>query len=171
MRGGITIKKYYIAYGSNLNLKQMKMRCPDSKLIGTGMLDNYKLLFRSNNRHNAVATVEPCAGEKVPVGVFEISEMDELRLDRYEGYPHLYIKKCMPIKSQNIDDTAMIYIMNDGFDYGIPSQFYYNTIRQGYKDCHLDLKYLDNAVQEMNDIVEEMEIKEKYPFGYRDVRQ
>ena len=65
------MKKYYIAYGSNLNLEQMKMRCPDSKLIGTGMLNNYQLLFRSNNRHNAVATVEPCLGEKVPVGIFE----------------------------------------------------------------------------------------------------
>ena len=143
------MKKYYIAYGSNLNLEQMKMRCPDSKLIGTGMLNNYQLLFRSNNRHNAVATVEPCLGEKVPVGIFEISERDEKYLDIYE---------------------AMVYVMNDGFDYGIPSQYYLNIIRQGYKDCHLDMKYLDNAVKEISEIVEEMEIKEKYPLGYKDIR-
>ena len=30
--------KIYIAYGSNLNLKQMKYRCPDSKVLGTAML-------------------------------------------------------------------------------------------------------------------------------------
>ena len=146
------------------------MRCPDSKLIGTGMLDNYKLLFRSNNRHNAVATVEPCIGEKVPVGIFEISERDEKYLDIYEGFPNLYTKKYMAIHSQNIKDEAMVYVMNDGFDYGIPSQYYLSIIRQGYKDCHLDLEYLDHAVKEINDIVEEMEIKEKYPFGYKDIR-
>ena len=164
------MKKYYIAYGSNLNLEQMKMRCPDSKLIGTGMLDNYQLLFRSNNRHNAVATIEPCLGEKVPVGIFEISERDEKYLDIYEGFPNLYTKKHMTIHSQNIKDEAMVYVMNDGFDYGIPSQYYLNIIRQGYKDCHLDMKYLDNAVKEISEIVEEMEIKEKYPLGYKDIR-
>ncbi len=135
------------------------------------MLNNYKLLFRSNNRHNAVATVEPCIGEKVPIGIFEISERDEMHLDIYEGFPNLYTKKYMTIQSQNIEDNAMVYVMNDGFDYGIPSQYYLNVIRQGYKDCHLDSEYLDHAVKEINDIVEEMEIKEKYPFGYRDIRQ
>lgn len=165
------MKKYYIAYGSNLNLKQMKMRCPDSKLIGTGMLDNYQLLFRSNNRHNAVATIEPCPGEKVPVGLFEISERDEKYLDIYEGFPNLYTKKYMTIQSQNIKDEAMVYVMNDGFDYGIPSQYYLDIIKQGYKDCHLDMEYLDNAVKEISEAVEEMEIKEKYPFGYKDIRQ
>ena len=29
-------KKLYIAYGSNLNLKQMKYRCPTAKLGGKG---------------------------------------------------------------------------------------------------------------------------------------
>lgn len=164
------MKKYYIAYGSNLNLKQMKMRCPDSKLIGTGILDNYELLFRGNG-HDAVATIEQKAGGKVPIGIFEISDKDELSLDRYEGFPHLYTKRYVNIKSQNVDDIAMIYIMNDGHSYGLPSQFYYSTIKQGYKDCQLDLKYLEKAIENMNDIIEEMEIKEKYPLGYKDVRK
>ena len=76
----------------------------------------------------------------------------------------------MTIHSQNIKDEAMVYVMNDGFDYGMPSQYYLNIIRQGYKDCHLDMKYLDNAVEEISEIVEEMEIKEKYPLGYKDIR-
>lgn len=164
------MKRYYIAYGSNLNLKQMKMRCPDAKLIGTGMMNNHKLLFRSNNRQNAVATVEPCLGEKVPVGIFEISPRDEINLDIYEGFPTLYTKKYMDIKSKKVNDSALIYVMNDGFDYGVPSSRYLNIIRQGYKDCHLDERYLDRAVEEMKDIVEEMEIKERYPLGYKDVR-
>lgn len=164
------MKKYYIAYGSNLNLKQMRMRCPDAKLVGTGMLNNHQLLFRSNNRHNAVATVEPSIGDKVPVGIFEISQRDEVNLDIYEGFPTLYTKKFMDIKSQTIEDSAMIYVMNDGFDYGIPSARYLNIIRQGYQDCHLDMTYLESAVQDMKEVVEEMELKDKYPLGYKDIR-
>lgn len=161
--------KYYIAYGSNLNMQQMSSRCPDAKLVGTGMIDNYELVFRGS-RHSAVATVEPKAGAKVPVGIWEISDRDERSLDIYEGFPRLYVKKPMLISQDNVQHEAMLYVMNDGYDYGMPSQYYLNIIRQGYKDCHLDMKYLDNAVKEIGEIVEEMEIKEKYPLGYKDIR-
>ena len=53
--------KYYVAYGSNLNREQMAHRCPDAKLVGTGMLSNYEMVFRGN-KSNAVATVEPKKG-------------------------------------------------------------------------------------------------------------
>ena len=56
----------YIAYGSNLNRAQMALRCPDAKVVGTGEIKDYELLFRGN-RNGAVATVEPKKGESVPV--------------------------------------------------------------------------------------------------------
>ncbi len=58
--------KLYIAYGSNLNLSQMKHRCPTARVIGTSELKDYELVFRGSG-HNAVATVEPCKGSTVPV--------------------------------------------------------------------------------------------------------
>ena len=45
----------YIAYGSNLNRAQMALRCPDAKVVGTGEIKDYELLFRGN-RNGAVAT-------------------------------------------------------------------------------------------------------------------
>ena len=36
----------YIAYGSNLNRAQMALRCPDAKVVGTGEIKDYELLFR-----------------------------------------------------------------------------------------------------------------------------
>lgn len=164
------MSKYYIAYGSNLNMQQMSSRCPDAKLVGTGMIDNYELVFRGS-RHSAVATVEPKAGAKVPVGIWEISDRDERSLDIYEGFPRLYVKKPMLISQDNVQHEAMLYVMNDGYDYGMPNSRYYNTILQGYNDCHLDSRYLKEAVEYMYDIVEKMEIKEKYPLGYKDLRQ
>ena len=40
-------KRYYLAYGSNLNRKQMQMRCPGAKVVGTALLEGYELLFKA----------------------------------------------------------------------------------------------------------------------------
>jgi len=42
--------KYYLAYGSNLNLEQMAYRCPTAKPVGVTTLKNYQLLFRGATR-------------------------------------------------------------------------------------------------------------------------
>ena len=38
-------KRYYIAYGSNLNIAQMRVRCPQARIIGTSEIKDYELLF------------------------------------------------------------------------------------------------------------------------------
>ena len=137
--------KYYIAYGSNLNKAQMKRRCPTAMPFATATLENYELLFRGK-RDCAVATIESKSGGKVPVAIWEITDMDEKSLDRYEGYPYLYRKEELEVKIDNEKIKAMVYIMNEGRPIGTPSCYYYSTIRQGYKDFFLDYNFLKNAV-------------------------
>lgn len=38
--------KYYIAYGSNLSVKQMAHRCPDARIAGQAVLEGWELLFK-----------------------------------------------------------------------------------------------------------------------------
>lgn len=38
----------YFAYGSNINLQQMAVRCPDAQVVEPAVLENYELLFRGN---------------------------------------------------------------------------------------------------------------------------
>ena len=76
-------RKYYIAYGSNLNVNQMLYRCPDAVKIGASVIEGYKLVFR-----RGVLTIEPADGMRVPVGVWAVSAPDEESLDIYEGFPH-----------------------------------------------------------------------------------
>lgn len=163
-------KKYYIAYGSNLNLEQMKRRCPDAKLLGTGTIRDYGLLFRGSPK-NAVATIEPSIGEKVPVGVFEISDWDEKYLDCYEGYPHMYYKNSVNIEIRGEKTDAMIYLMHPKYGMGIPSRNYYQTVREGYIECGLDVSYLDNSVRNMQIEIEKIKMQEKYSLSYKDIRQ
>ncbi|MEG0578694.1 MAG: gamma-glutamylcyclotransferase family protein, partial [Niameybacter sp.] len=35
-------KKIYAAYGSNTNLEQMSHRCPAAKVVGTGIVKDYR---------------------------------------------------------------------------------------------------------------------------------
>ena len=55
------MKRYYIAYGSNLNVQQMRWRCPGARIIGTSELKDYRLLFKGS-KTGSYLTVEPEKG-------------------------------------------------------------------------------------------------------------
>lgn len=126
--------KYYIAYGSNLNMEQMSRRCPDARPVAKAELTDTKLVFRSNARGFGVATVEYKKGGKVPIGIWRISDRDEEALDRYEGYPILYKKQDVAVSIGGIPVNAMIYVMAPGHAVTSPSPAYLSTIAQGYSD-------------------------------------
>jgi len=154
------MKRYYLAYGSNLNVQQMRYRCPSARLIGTAILEDYELLFKGS-KTGSYLTVEPKKGSHVPLGVWEVSEADELNLDRYEGYPHFYYKKEMKIDIKGCVSgivrkrDAFIYIMHEERSIGVPTSMYFRVCCQGYDDFGFDLKYLVEAYEkcfvEVND--------------------
>ena len=143
-------KKYYIAYGSNLNLRQMHMRCPDARVVGTAELNGWELLFKGS-KSGSYLTIEPKEGSSVPVAVWEVSERDEQNLDRYEGYPVFYYKKELDIKVKGIktgilrDRTAFVYIMHEDRPIGVPSDFYVNVCAEGYRSFNFDIGVLADA--------------------------
>ena len=59
----------YFAYGSNLNQKQMKIRCKDSCFIKSISLKGYSLTFRSKY---GAADIEKKKNSKVIGGLYEI---------------------------------------------------------------------------------------------------
>lgn len=136
--------KIYLAYGSNLNLQQMSRRCPYASVLGTTTLEGYELLFRGYHE-SAVATVEPKEGSSVPVLLWQTTDFDELCLDRYEGFPHLYRKENITVEFEGKEVEAYIYIMNDGRPINSPSCGYYTTIREGYIDCGFDINFLKES--------------------------
>ena len=139
--------KLYVAYGSNLNKEQMSHRCPTAEFVGTGVIDNYELQFKGS-LHNAHATIAPKEGGSVPVGVWKIQKLDERRLDVYEGYPSYYFKQDIPVQMQDKTVTGMVYIMDRKMDFGQPTRGYYETVQEGYQNCGLDLRVLEQALQE-----------------------
>ena len=164
--------KRYAAYGSNLNLRQMRHRCPGAKLCGIGTLHGYELQFRGQH-NNAFATVTPKAGASVPVAIWEIGWLDERALDRYEGFPSHYFKEYLPIQFGGKTIPVMLYRMNLRAEFGLPAPYYYATVQEGYRNCGLDVSVLEQAlqnsavqyfaaqcrtVQEMREDADEMEV-------------
>ena len=80
--------RYYFAYGSNMNLEQMKYRCPAAEVVENVRLENYRLAFRGRAPGNGVATVLPEKGSYVEGVLWKITEACEKSLDFYEGFPN-----------------------------------------------------------------------------------
>ncbi len=141
------MKNYYIAYGSNLNVRQMKFRCPGAKVVGTSVIKDYQLLYKGS-KTGSYLTIEKKKGGMVPVAVWEVTADDEKRLDAYEGYPNFYYKTDMQLtvkshitgRKKKLD--AFVYIMHEERKLGIPSHAYVRTCVQGYRDFGFDLKHL-----------------------------
>lgn len=143
-------KRYYIAYGSNLNIRQMKMRCPSARIIGTSEVPNYELLFKGS-KTGSYLTIEPKENSTVPVAVWEVTQKDELALDRYEGFPAFYYKAEMTLPIKGIrtgkvrQRRVFVYIMHEDRPIGVPSVYYLRTCLEGYDDFGFDSKILMNA--------------------------
>ena len=126
----------YAAYGSNLNHKQMAMRCPGAKFVKTGTLKDYQLVFRG------VADIEWNLGSFLLVGLWKITDDCLAALDRYEGYPNFYSRDIAEIQTKTGEINALIYYMNNG-EYYPPMKTYYESIYKGYKNCGLPIKKLE----------------------------
>lgn len=145
-------RRYYIAYGSNLNIQQMRMRCPSARVIGTSEVPNYRLLFKGSQT-GAYLTIEPCEGYSVPVAVWEVTEDAERALDRYEGFPRFYYKAEMKLPVKGIKTgkvrtrTVFVYIMHEDRPYGTPANYYVHVCREGYDAFGFDQGKLTEALR------------------------
>ena len=131
----------YFAYGSNLNHFQMKRRCKDSIFLKKINLNNFRLTFRSKYR---AADIEYKKNSIVPGALFEISKSDEKKLDVYEDFPILYKKLYFTYYNK----TVMTYIMVNKTEFRYPTERYLNVVKQGYRDCKLDNKFLIKALNQ-----------------------
>lgn len=125
---------YYFAYGSNLNKKQMRTRCPDSRPLFTAVLPNYKLVFTGWSREwrGGKASIKSLRGEKVRGAIYEAGELCLRKLDGYEaGYARMNVTV---FDEDNEPHQAITYIKSGQIEETSPSEEYGTVIRQGYRD-------------------------------------
>lgn len=133
----------------------MSHRCPSATKMITGKLEGYELLFKGQVDH-AYATVEKNPEYSVDVLLWEIDSQSEKSLDHYEGYPHLYTKEVVNVKtSDNREIEGMMYVMNPKFEVGLPSHTYFMTVLEGYMDNGIDVEPLMQALSKSSVLLQE----------------
>ena len=145
-------RKYYIAYGSNLNKEQIRFRCPQAEIIGTSEIKDYELLFKGSQT-GSYLTIEKKGGGSVPVAVWATTAADEAALDRYEGFPTFYYKAEMKLLIKGIrtgkirNRRCYVYIMHENRPLGMPSGYYVSTCLDGYRAFGFKEEILMRAIE------------------------
>jgi gamma-glutamylcyclotransferase (GGCT)/AIG2-like uncharacterized protein YtfP len=133
--------KLYLAYGANTNHGNMANRCPDAKYVCNVTLHHHRLAFR------VVADVVPQRGGKVVCAMWIISAKDEAALDRFEGFPNLYVKRYVSMRLQGRKHRVMFYVMRTRRYEDLPSEGYEACLREGYAECGMPLGQIDWAIR------------------------
>ena len=101
------------------------------------------LVFRNYFLGGGVADIQKDKNSTVLGAIYKISKKDEKELDVYEDYPNLYKKYYFNYYGKKV----MTYTMVKKSSFRFPTERYLNVVKQGYKDCKLDMKYLKIALQ------------------------
>ena len=139
----------YFAYGSNLWLKQMALRCPSSVKVGTGILDSYKWGITSRG----YANVYPSSNDVVYGIIYTLSEADEVDLDRYEGVSGgCYIKKDLDITLLSTGGEekmirCLVHIDPTLEGHFKPRKEYIRRINSGLKDANLPVEWVQQNIR------------------------
>ncbi|OCL02836.1 hypothetical protein AOQ84DRAFT_357186 [Glonium stellatum] len=173
-------KTLYFGYGSNLWLRQMRLRCPTSEYLGVARLRGYRWIINGRGYANVVesqADNETANSADVVYGlVYSLLPTDEARLDVNEGVPEAYTKETMAVdfwaSDPSVDDgqvdvskppqdkEALVYIDRKRVTEDKPKKEYIYRMNMGIRDA-LDMgvpkKYVDGVMREF--IPEEEEEK------------
>lgn len=143
---------YYFAYGSNLDLLQMQLRCPDARFVGTARLDGYRICFprKSFVRDCAVISVEPSDNESVWGALYEIDRTTVGRLDEREGFsPEREAAKNaqnrVTVRVECSDGRIVLtetYVATPTENPGLPSPHYIGYLVAAAAECGLPKSHL-----------------------------
>ena len=143
-----SVMEMYFAYGSNLDLKQVRQRCggKDVKKISIGYLPNHRLAFTQYYAEwgGGVADVVKSPGDTVWGILYELSNHALELLDTFEGYPYDYTRtKHTIINPEGNGLEAWVYLVKrkDG-DFIPPSNKYLEIIKRTAKEAGFPKDYI-----------------------------
>ncbi len=128
----------YFAYGSNLSVRQMALRCPDAADPRPAVLSDHDWLINERG----VATVEPFAGSQVHGVLWQVSDHDLATLDSAEGVPVRYRRDRLTVHTDDGLSSAWVYI-DHRVTPGPPRPGYLPRIIDGAVEHGLPQRWID----------------------------
>lgn len=147
----------YFAYGSNLDLDQMRERLPDVRVVGLAVLRDHRLTFplHSERWGGGAAGVAHAHGGTVWGVLYELTEADLARLDADEGWRgpgdhhNLYDRDLASVELTRSDDgsvprrvRAYTYFART-LNPTAPSRRYLDTMLKGARHHRLPPDYIE----------------------------
>ena len=126
---------YYFAYGTNLNKKIFLKKFENAKLVKKYTLNNYKVVFRTKY---IIPDLQKIKNSKVRGLIYLIDKNIEKKLDVYEDYPKLYVKRYFKHRKKKI----MFYYMKKKTLPLKPRGYYFKIMMKGYRQNNF--KFINN---------------------------
>ena len=121
----------------------MALRCPESGVLGLGRIHGYRWIISSRGYANIVGS----ADDYVLGLVFEISQLDEKSLDKYEGVSRgLYRKEQLSVVIGNTSHECLVYV-DPVNEEGQPKAEYITRINKGIRDARLPEEYVSHYIR------------------------
>lgn len=157
-KGGISRKpsRYYLAYGSNLDMERMGHRCPYAVPVGVTEIYGYRLLFKKS-KTGCYATIEQDANESVPAVVWLLSEFDELLLDRYAN-----VSDIKNLLGDELVASAIKSAMSELDPEEVTNRTKVEPLAQQKLAESLNQKYGEGAVYINKVVINDMDFEEAY---------
>jgi gamma-glutamylcyclotransferase len=149
----------YFAYGSNMNWRQIRERCPSVRFVGTALLPDHKLAFtrKSIKRGCGVADAVPERDKKIWGIVYDINALDIRKLDTAEGYwpgrlkNSYFRRECMVLLDGDDQQSLAVFTY-----YGdpqpnppLPNIEYKNLILSGARHWRLPAEYVQQLDEQI----------------------
>ncbi len=146
----------YFAYGSNMDWKQMKDRCPSARFVGIARLPDHRLVFTRKSIKRDCGVADAVRENECSVwgSVYEISALDVGKVDKSEGYRpgrkknSYWRRECMVFLNgdEALPLTAETYFAEPEANAPLPNQDYKNLILSGARHWHLPADYVAELV-------------------------
>lgn len=130
-------RSLYFAYGSNLSAAAMGQRCESPHPLGAALLHDHRFVITSRGYANAL----PDPGRTVHGRLWDLTDADLARLDRYEGVrPGRYRRVRHPVQTSQATLEAWIYLAPET-DGGEPVPGYLEDILESARALGLPAAY------------------------------
>lgn len=142
----------YFAFGSCMDLKDLRRTVPQAEFVGVGRIDNYKLAFTrySIGRKGGVADIVKSRGDYVEGIMFYVPNFR--KLDGREGHPYAYRRRRIKVTMADGSTVwASTYVVADKTSFEIePSKYYCSLIFRGAEQ--LSVEYQIKLYENIHDI-------------------
>ena len=131
---------FYFAYGSNMNLDQMAMRCPGADVGPVACLGGWKYFINGNG----YAGIEKDDNSEVIGCLWTLKDKHWKALDHYEGVAGGYYERMeMDLELLGEQSTVRCWVyLSCNYEYGVPAARYQQVVVEGARQVGLPADYL-----------------------------